>query len=371
MNQKDATRAQPIENQATVRREPEEPEPRSAHTGTEDELGLFFAQSLDLLCVAGFDGYFKRLNPAWTSCLGWTLEELKAKPFFNFVHHDDRAATQAQIDRRNRGKKVILFENRYRHRDGSYRWLRWNAQLEQGGQRIYATARDVTEQKRLERMILEISDREKEHLGRELHDGLCQTLAGIAALSTTLSRELAAKSEAAMSAAAAEIAQLLNEAINEAHTLAHGLSPVGLAEDGLDEALETLALNVQHRFGVSCTLESVRPFARLDHGVEANLFRIAQEAVSNALTHGKGDRIEIGLGSHNGQGVLSVRDDGVGIPEKARNAGGIGMYTMEYRARLIGGSLAVRRRTPCGTAVTCTFSLPGIPDSKRAPGTCR
>ena len=149
--------------------------------------------------------------------------------------------------------------------------------------------------------------------------------------------------------------------------MALGLSPVDLTGDGLDEALEALALNVRRRFRTSCTFESVRPFAKLDHGVAANLFRIAQEAVSNAMTHGKGDRIEIGLGSHNGQGILNVRDDGVGMSEKARIADGIGMYTMKYRASLIGGSFAVRRNTPSGTVVTCAFSLPETPNISEHP----
>ena len=101
------------------------------------------------------------------------------------MHPDDRDATLAALGTLAEGEESVFeFENRYRHRDGSYRWLRWNARPLPGRRRIYATARDVTRQKRLEREILEIVDREKERLGRELHDGLCQTLAGIAALSS-------------------------------------------------------------------------------------------------------------------------------------------------------------------------------------------
>ncbi len=213
----------------------------------ESELALFFDQSLDLLCIAGTDGYFKRLNPAWTTCLGWTLKELQAKPFLDFVHPDDRAATQALIDRRNKGEKVILFENRYRRRDGSYRWLCWNTEFVPRHQSVYATARDVTDQRRLEQEILEIADKERERLGRELHDGLCQTLTGVAALSSALSKRLAASSEAAAdatAAAAAEIANLLNDAIGEARYLARSLGSVGLFKTGLDGALAALAANV-------------------------------------------------------------------------------------------------------------------------------
>ena len=192
MEQEQPTRAELIEELAVLRREIEDLKPQSARTEqAEDEYTRFFDQSLDLLCIAGFDGYFKRLNPQWTTQLGWTLEELEAKPFLEFVHPDDREATLAQVDLLNKGAEIVLFENRYRHKDGSYRWLRWNARPVPERQQIYASARDVTRQKRLEREVLEIVDQEKERLGRELHDGLCQTLAGIAALSSTLSRKLA------------------------------------------------------------------------------------------------------------------------------------------------------------------------------------
>jgi len=333
-----------------------------------DEFARFFAQSLDLLCIAGLDGYFKYLNPAWTACLGWTLEELKARPFLDFVHPDDCVATRVEVAKLAEGAETILFENRHRHQDGSFRWLQWNARPVPGRQEIYATARDVTRQKWLEREILEVLDRERERLGRELHDGLCQSLAGVAALSSTLSKRLAANSGSAASGAmAAEIATLLNESIIQARDLAHGLGPVGLNEAGLDGALESLALGVQHLLRVTCTLQCDRPCLRPRPEAASHLVRIAQEAVNNAIAHGRADRIEISLGSKDGLGLLSIKDNGVGMPEEAPTSGGIGLHTMAYRARLIGGSLEVRRRAPHGTAVTCAFPLSGIPDGREKP----
>jgi signal transduction histidine kinase len=163
---------------------------------------------------------------------------------------------------------------------------------------------------------------------------------------------------------AAEITGLLNEAIGEARGLARGLAPVGLDEAGLGGALEILVVNVQYLFRTSCTLDCDRRFPRLPRETGAHLFRIAQEAVRNALSRGRADRVGISLSSQGGKGLLSVRDDGVGLAEPAGACDGIGMHTMAYRARLIGGALDVRRRARGGTAVTCTFPLPETADSR-------
>jgi PAS domain S-box-containing protein len=120
---------------------------------TEEERDRFFTISLDLLCIAGFDGYFKRLNPAFERILGYSLEELSAHPFLHFVHFDDQDATRAVLGRLTAGGEVAAFENRYRCKDGSHRWLMWTA-TPFGEQRlIYAAARDITERKLAEEAL--------------------------------------------------------------------------------------------------------------------------------------------------------------------------------------------------------------------------
>jgi PAS domain S-box-containing protein len=125
----------------------------------EEELDRFFKLSADLLCVAGFDGYFKRLNPAWEQVLGYTREELSAQPYLDFVHPDDRNPTVTEADKLSgvdRGR-VLSFENRYRARDGTYRWLQWNAVSLSSEQAIYAAARDITERKQAKETIARYS----------------------------------------------------------------------------------------------------------------------------------------------------------------------------------------------------------------------
>jgi PAS domain S-box-containing protein len=113
----------------------------------EEELDRFFTLSLDMLCVAGFDGYFKRVNPAWERVLGYTKEEMLARPYVDFVHPDDRTPTATAADTLSVGGHVLAFENRYRAKDGTYRWLEWAAVPYPGEQTIYAAARDITERK--------------------------------------------------------------------------------------------------------------------------------------------------------------------------------------------------------------------------------
>jgi len=230
-----------------------------------------------------------------------------------------------------------------------------------------ATIPHVGRQELLEREILAIADREKQHIGRELHDGLCQSLAGIAALSSALARSLAAGGQPGPAAAADEIVRLLNETIGETRDLAHGLGPIGLNGAGLAGGLENLARNIRHTRRASCTFAWDSRCPGFCGETETHLVRIAQEAVRNAFAHGRADRIEISLEYADGSGLLIIRDNGLGISEDGRRRDGIGLHTMDYRARAIGGALTVTRRPEGGTSVACAFPLPRTHDMREGP----
>ncbi|MEP6654493.1 MAG: diguanylate cyclase [Myxococcales bacterium] len=116
------------------------------------ERDRFFAMSLDMLCVAGMDGYFKWVNPAFEA-LGYSYDELTTRPFVDFVHPEDVAATIAEVDKLKQGIPTVSFENRYRHKDGTYRWIAWRTMPDPASGSLYATARDITEQKRTEKLL--------------------------------------------------------------------------------------------------------------------------------------------------------------------------------------------------------------------------
>src|ERR687890_606112 len=135
---------------ATVERGLEEAEARRERRRAEEERDRLYEFSLDLLGVAGFDGYFKRVNPAFEETLGYPSGELLAKPLIEFVHPEDRAATKSELESLGKGVRTAYFENRYLRKDGSEVWLEWKAAPVLEEDLIYATARDVTERKRAE-----------------------------------------------------------------------------------------------------------------------------------------------------------------------------------------------------------------------------
>lgn len=140
----------------------------------EEERNRFFTLAVDMLCTAGYDGYFKRLNPSWEKVLGWPLQELLSRPYIDFIHPDDRDATLAEAQKLTQGHTTISFENRYRCADGSYKWLSWTAIPDPDQQLVYAGARDTTQRKETEQELaksageLALAYQEAQLLAREL-----------------------------------------------------------------------------------------------------------------------------------------------------------------------------------------------------------
>lgn len=219
-----------------------------------------------------------------------------------------------------------------------------------------AVATDVTERVRLQRQILEISDSEQARIGQDLHDGLCQQLIGMGfglnSLEQTLSSQ--GRSEAT---AAAKICSLLDEAIEEARRVCRGLYPIRLSTQGLQPALEEMAVGAEERYGIRCVcVPSTHPVT-CDTATATHLYRIAQEAVNNAMKHSKAHTVSIHLERIDDGIVLEVSDDGKGFDYSSKRDGGMGLHTMDYRARVLGGNLHLRRNEAGGTLVSCRMPV--------------
>ncbi|MFZ0298454.1 MAG: PAS domain S-box protein [Candidatus Sulfotelmatobacter sp.] len=221
---------------------------------------------------------------------------------------------------------------------------------------VSSAIRDITERKHLEKTILEISAREQRRIGQDLHDGLGQHLTGIAFMSKVQEQKLMEKN-LPEAADAGKIVNLVNEAIHKTRELARGLLPVVSDAQGLMSALQEWAGEVEDLFAVSCRFQCFTPVLIHDDTVATHLYHVAREAVNNAIKHGHARQIVIRLAADQHQGELTIRDDGYGIGSIVPGNKGMGLHLMNYRARMIGGSLEVQRVPTGGTMVTCLFPV--------------
>jgi signal transduction histidine kinase len=224
-------------------------------------------------------------------------------------------------------------------------------------QRTRALTREIGERERLEKEILEISEREQRRIGHDLHDGLCQHLTATAMAGQVLGQKLAARS-LAEAADAGELVRLIEDGIAMTRDMAHGIAPLEMESEGLVTALRALAGNVSRMFKVACTLECDSPPPIEDGGTATHLYRIAQEAVHNALRHGKPRQIVMSLSQVRERAQLSIEDDGTGMPDDWQSGRGLGTRIMAHRAMMIGGELSIEPNPTGGTFVTCSFALP-------------
>lgn len=215
-------------------------------------------------------------------------------------------------------------------------------------------AEEVMERKAAEEKILEISGREQRRLGQELHDGLGQTLTGISFLSRVLAKKLADKS-APEAAEAERVCVLVTEAIRKTKDLARGFYPVELESNGLVSALHELASREESLFEIKCQFATSEKSAVSDLNMATQVYRIAQEAIENAIKHGNAQSIKVSLVKHDNLLKLTIEDDGVGFPDKLPEKHGMGLQIMKYRAGMIHGWFEIRRAGQRGTLVTCTF----------------
>lgn len=212
---------------------------------------------------------------------------------------------------------------------------------------------EMAERKQMEKEVLDIGSRERQRIGRDLHDSLGQELAAIACFSAALARRMD-ESVPEEAQSAGKIASLVEGAIARTRYIVRGLLPVDIEEEGLSFALRRLAGEIRAVRGVDCLCVCEEPCLVRDNVVATNLYRIAQEAVNNAIRHGSAQRIEIGLQVGPSGGRLAVRDNGTGIPA-GNNETGMGLRIMRYRAELANGSLTIDRIPEGGTQVTCLF----------------
>jgi two-component system, LuxR family, sensor kinase FixL len=335
---------------------------------SEQRLRAILNAATDAIITIDHRGIIQDVNAATEKMFGYTRDEMIHQnvcllmPSPHRDEHDNyilRYLQTGQAKIIGSGREVVA-----QHRDGTTFPVDL-AVSEVGHLKLFTgIVRDISEQKDLQRRVLEIAAEEQRRIGQELHDGTQQELTGLSLMAQNLADTLAAKPAEflrqhgldGLQRVAARLSLGLEESNKGVQLMARGLIPVEVDSQGLRTALGELAHAISDVHPVACTFQCSRTVELADNFTATHLYRIAQEAVTNALKHGKPESIEIALVQQQNRLLLTVRDNGQGIDPAVASNGGRGLRIMSYRAALIGATLTVVPATAGGTLVSCSLS---------------
>jgi len=295
------------------------------------------------------------VNPAFLNTLGYRNDEIIGRSYVELIHPDDISFSLEAVAALGEGKNLDSFENRFRARDGNYRRILWNVSSDIPSKLIYAAGRDITEERNLEEEVVRATTAEQERIAHDLHDSVGQLVTGLAFKAKLMEAQLRDRTPPAPGQAT-DLVNLANRVGEQIRSLARGIDPVEL-QDGLSPALQYLAASTNATFDVQCNFEGETSVDLPEKSRAIHLYRIAQEAVGNAVKHSKARQINIGLTRQDHQVTLTVADNGCGMVRRPMPEDGSGLRIMNYRARLIGGNLKIMPMPTCGLLVTCTIRI--------------
>ncbi|MFO1484137.1 MAG: PAS domain S-box protein [Verrucomicrobiaceae bacterium] len=305
-------------------------------------------------------GNILRMNAPAEKLFGYKLSEVKGRELWTLpiMGKEAAKASRQRFQALREGAGRVSATIPMRTRNGETRYVETSTTTvnkPDGNIDFFVTTgTDITERRKLETEVIRVAEQEHIRIGHDLHDGVGQTLTGIASLMEALENSLGgtAKQDAH------RIRELIDAAVSETRRLSHGLSPAGVKNRGLAGGLMLIAETVRGNFRRECICKIEEPPPSADQESEIHLFRIAQEAVNNAIRHGGARRIRIVLRRQStNRGILEISDNGRGFQASKSEADGIGLRVMEHRAHLIGGELHIHGQKGKGVRVSCQFPL--------------
>ena len=327
-------------------------------------------QQTELICRFAPDMELSFVNHAYSNYVGHDVEDLVGQSFLDLIPESDHDVVHEALQSITSDDPVHRFELRLYDDSDTLRWVQWDVRafFDEGGDvaEFQASGRDITERKELEREVLKISARERRRIGRDLHDGLGSHLSGVAMLCRGVIRKIEA-GEDIQKDVIEEISQLVQESISQVRKLARGLNPVKMDDEGLTNALQELASSVEAYPDLNCTFEWDSNLPDPSSEVSTHLYRIAQEAINNALKHGEPAHIRLRLLAEDDTLVLRVADDGDGFQPSTGEKNGMGLRVMRYRANTIGAQLRIHSTPGDGTQVTCSLPFDKLHQSSFSP----
>jgi PAS domain S-box-containing protein len=323
-----------------------------------DRYENLFENASDMVFTHDPDGNLTSVNKTGEQILGRTRDDILSRNLMSFVAEDQREEVKEWLEQVVKGGEMATAEWDFINAANQRVRLEISSLLVRragSSPEVESVARDITERIRLEREILETSNREQRRIGHDLHDGVCQQLAAIAYRVDILGDQLQERG-VPESSETGRIGALLNEAIQQTRGVARGLFPVRLAESGLESALEELATNLNNLFKTQCNFSSVKPGPELDSTMSLHLYYIAQEAAFNAARHGRATQVNITISGGKGRFTLEIQDNGNGFQLPLTDSAGMGIRIMRYRARVIGATLNLKSQPNQGTQITVQFN---------------
>lgn len=322
---------------------------------SEEKFHRLFSNSPGILSVNTIDGLvFKEINERFVSATGYARHEVIGRSLRDLplVSPHDLETLVGQMRRQG---SLENHELTFITKDGTKRLGAVTVERVDFDEtpHYFTIIDDITETRETDREVMTAVTEERRRIGQDLHDDLGQTLTGVSFLVQGLRQELAG-TEGAAPATIDKIAALSRSAITQVRTISKMLSPVEMESGGLLAALEEMAAGLQEVFRVTCMLRGDRAVDIRDSTTATNLYYIAREAVNNAIRHGKADRIVISLVEADETLLMEIADNGTGIARDAP-AGGMGLKTIDFRARMIGGTVRVGDGTEGGTCVSVTL----------------
>ncbi|MDZ7738556.1 MAG: PAS domain S-box protein [Bacteroidales bacterium] len=338
---------------------------------TIEDKNMLFNYSSDMICIAGFDGYFKTLNPAWEKSLGWTEKELCSKPFIKFVHPEDINSTKERLKRLKTGDDTGSFVNRYITKDDDYRYFSWNSFALEGENKIFSIVRDITGiiekekeieayQRSLQDLTIELTlseEKQRREMAANIHDNLSQSLV-IARMK--LSGLKTDSGSGVVDDTIKTVIRHLSEALESSRNITYDLSPPVLYELGLKEAVLWLAGKTGSEYNLQVETSLNIGDISFSDDVLILIFRTVRELVFNVVKHAQASMIKIDMNVKEGKLYLKISDNGAGFEPDSfgqrRKNKGFGLFKVKERMNNLNGGLSIDTAPGKGTRVE--FFLP-------------
>lgn len=353
-------------------------------TDREQRLDAILNTATDAIITIDRKGVIEAVNPSTERMFGFAREELIGQNIRMLMpapygdQHDDHIARYCRTGERRiigTGREVTA-----KRKDGSTFPIDLTVSEIDHMKKFTGVIRDISIRRQLERRVLDIAAAEQRRIGQDLHDDLGGELSGLGILADTLATTLSRAGRPASEVSQArQIVDGLKHAVSQVRILSFGLIPVEVRSDGLMAALQQLADQVCDRADLNCVFNCPSAVPCNDAATATQLFRIAQEAVTNSVRHASPEMIRINLTETSDQIVLSINDDGCGfdtslfgsVPGTSElQLSGIGLHSMRYRAQQIGATLSIESQSDSGTTITCTLPLHSIQPQQESEMRC-